>query len=289
VVIGTFGYDFEGMMPTELELGYRRAGISDLAGPNAIGSQNQLTALGNILWDIETGTTITPYFGFGAGLGKTKWERVTGVGTATYAGSNTKLTLQAIAGFATPLTEKLDLTFDYRYVQSGKMRFDTLPTGGTSADRYTPQSHNIMVGLRFNLWEPTPEPAPVMAKPTPPPPAPAPVAAPRGPEKFIVFFNWDKSNLTATAQSIVSDAQAYADREGAVRITATGHADRSGSVGYNLGLSERRAQAVKAELLKLGIPADEIAIMWKGEEDNLVNTNDGVREPQNRRVEIIIE
>lgn len=289
VVIGTFGYDFEGMMRTELEIGSRRAGISDFAGPNAIGSQSQLTALGNILVDIETGTSITPYLGLGAGYGKTKWERVTGVGTATYAGSNKKFTWQAIAGFSAPLTEKIDLTLDYRYVQSGRMGFETLPAGGTSAERYNPQSHNIIVGLRFNLWEPTPEPAPVMAKPTPPPPAPAPVAAPRGPEKFIVFFNWDKSNLTATAQTIVSDAQAYADREGAVRITATGHADRSGSVGYNLGLSERRAQAVKAELLKLGIPANEIAIMWKGEANNLVSTNDGVREPQNRRVEIIIE
>ncbi|MBT6961008.1 MAG: OmpA family protein, partial [Rhodospirillaceae bacterium] len=211
-----------------------------------------------------------------------------GVGTPTYEGSNTKFTWQAIAGFSAPLTEQVNLTVDYRYVQSGKMRFETLPTGGTSVDRYNPQSHNIMVGLRFNLWEPTPKPTPV-AQPAPAPRPPAPAPAPRLPEKFIVFFDWDKSNLTTTAQQIVNDAQAYANREGAVRIAATGHADRSGSTAYNLGLSERRAQAVRAELIRLGIPTNEIAIMWKGESENLAATNDGVREPQNRRVEIVIE
>ncbi|MBT5239957.1 MAG: OmpA family protein [Rhodospirillaceae bacterium] len=288
VGIGYFGYDFGDMMRAEIELGFRRAGVEDFAGPQAIGSQNQLTALGNILMDVDIDAAITPYLGLGAGLGKTKWETVTGVGTPTYEGSNTKFTWQAIAGFSAPLTEQVNLTVDYRYVQSGKMRFETLPTGGTSVDRYNPQSHNIMVGLRFNLWEPTPKPTPV-AQPAPAPRPPAPAPAPRLPEKFIVFFDWDKSNLTTTAQQIVNDAQAYANREGAVRIAATGHADRSGSTAYNLGLSERRAQAVRAELIRLGIPTNEIAIMWKGESENLAATNDGVREPQNRRVEIVIE
>lgn len=289
VGIGYFGYDFGDMMRAEIELGYRRAIVEEFAGPQAIGSQDQLTALGNILMDLDIGTSFTPYLGFGAGLGKTKWDSVGGSGTAIYDGSNTKFTWQAIVGFSSPVTEKIDLTVDYRYVQSGKMRFDTLPTGGASIDRYNPQSHNIMVGLRFNLWEPTPEPAPV-AQPAPPPrPAPAPAPVAKMPEKFIVFFDWDKSNLTATAQGIVDDAKNYANREGAVQITATGHADRSGTVGYNMGLSERRAQAVRAELVKLGIPENEISIMWKGESENLVPTNDGVREPQNRRVEIIIE
>ncbi|MDY0240902.1 MAG: OmpA family protein, partial [Rhodospirillaceae bacterium] len=55
---------------------------------------------------------------------------------------------------------------------------------------------------------------------------------------------------------------------------------------YNMALSLRRANAVKAELVKLGIPANEISVVGKGKADPLVPTADGVREPQNRRVQI---
>jgi outer membrane protein OmpA-like peptidoglycan-associated protein len=72
-------------------------------------------------------------------------------------------------------------------------------------------------------------------------------------------------------------------------IKATGHADTSGTDRYNVGLSKRRAAAVQAELMRLGLSADEIFINWKGEREPLVETNDGVREPQNRRVEIILQ
>ncbi|NKB43756.1 MAG: outer membrane beta-barrel protein [Alphaproteobacteria bacterium] len=290
VGIGYFGYDFGDMMRAEIELGYRRAIVDEFSGPGGIGSQKQLTALGNLLMDLDIDAAFTPYIGIGAGLGKTKWDAVGGVGTPLYDGSNTKFTWQAIAGFLAPLTDRVDLTIDYRYVQSGKMRFDTLPTGGTAADRYNPQSHNIMVGLKFNLWEPTPAPTPVAQPvPSPRPPAQPPAPASKLPEQFIVFFDWDKSSLTTTAQNIVKDAQEYADREGAVQITATGHADRSGSSAYNISLSERRARAVRAELIRLGIPENEIVFVWNGEDANLVPTADGVREPQNRRVEIVIE
>lgn len=295
VGIATLGYDFESPLRMELELGYRRSVVDEINeafAPNlGTGAQDQLSGLVNMLLDVETDWSITPYIGLGAGLARTKWSNVAGANTFTYGGKNTDITWQAIAGVAAPITDRINLTFDYRYVDSSGGSYDATLAGAPTLDRYSPQSHNFIVGLRFNLWEPKPEPAP-MAKPAPAPrpaPAPAPAPEPRGPEKFIVFFDWDKSNLTSTAQSIVDDAKAYAMREGAVRISATGHADRSGSNAYNLGLSERRAQAVKAELVRLGIAENEIAIMWKGEAENLVRTADGVREPQNRRVEIIIE
>lgn len=296
VGIATFGYDFESPLRMELELGYRRAIVDEInesVAPLGTGDQDQLSGMVNMLYDIETDWAATPYIGVGAGLARTKWSNVAGAGTFTYADKNTDFTWQAIAGIAAPITERIDLTFDYRYMDSSGGSYDSVMAGAPTLDRYSPQSHNFIVGLRFNLWEQKPEPTPV-ARPAPPPrpapaPAPAPAPEPRGPEKFIVFFNWDKSNLTSTAQSIVNDAKAYAMREGSVRITATGHADRSGSNAYNLGLSERRAQSVKAELVRLGIPENDIAIMWKGEAENLVRTADGVREPQNRRVEIIIE
>ena len=56
-----------------------------------------------------------------------------------------------------------------------------------------------------------------------------------------------------------------------------------------MGLSERRAETVAKELEKLGIPEKEIVVHWKGESEPLVQTGDGVKEPQNRRVEIVLE
>jgi outer membrane protein OmpA-like peptidoglycan-associated protein len=83
-------------------------------------------------------------------------------------------------------------------------------------------------------------------------------------------------------------AEAY--RSGApVRIQVTGFADRSGSPGYNQRLSERRANAVAAALSKLGVPRNDMMVSGRGENDNRVPTADGVREPQNRRVEIVVD
>ncbi len=114
-------------------------------------------------------------------------------------------------------------------------------------------------------------------------PKPKPAAAPRS---FIVFFDWDKSNIRADAQKVIKSASAYAKRRGFVRVDLGGHADRSGSPRYNMGLSQRRAAAVKAAFVKLGVKAGNITTVGKGESQPLVSTADGVREPRNRRVEI---
>ncbi len=297
VVIGTFGYDFDNPFRMEVELGFRR-GVIDEAGfaplPDSpefgTGSQEQLSGMLNFLIDVETDDLpVTPYIGAGVGLVETDWDNVAGGGTFTYDGSNTELSWQAILGLAAPLNDRLKLIFDYRYLDSGGQGFTSVQAGAPAIGRYSPQSHNFIIGLRYNLWEPAPKPEPVAQPAPPPPPPPTPAPEPKAPEKFIVFFDWDKSTLTSTAAGIVNDAAAYAQREGAARISATGHADRSGTVAYNLGLSERRAERVKQELIRLGIPESEIGITWKGEAENLVPTADGVREPQNRRVEIVIE
>jgi outer membrane protein OmpA-like peptidoglycan-associated protein len=103
-----------------------------------------------------------------------------------------------------------------------------------------------------------------------------------------VFFDWDRSDLTGEAQAIIQSAAENSKKGQVARIETTGHADRSGPDGYNLDLSRRRAQAVAAELIRLGVEPAEIALDYKGEREPLVQTPDGVREPQNRRVEIIL-
>jgi hypothetical protein len=124
------------------------------------------------------------------------------------------------------------------------------------------------------------------SEPPPPPPPPPPVAAP---QSFMVFFDWDRSNLSPQAVQVIGQAAAAFKTRGSARITATGHTDTSGPESYNMALSLRRANSVKNELVRQGVPADAIAVIGKGESSPLVATGDGVREPQNRRVEIVIE
>ena len=82
--------------------------------------------------------------------------------------------------------------------------------------------------------------------------------------------------------------EAGADGCGVTRVSIAGYTDRSGSASYNVGLSERRARAVSAELVRLGVPASLIAMEAFGESNTAVDTPDGVREPLNRRSEVLI-
>jgi OmpA-OmpF porin, OOP family len=126
------------------------------------------------------------------------------------------------------------------------------------------------------------------APPPPPPPAPVAMPAPAPARRYLVFFDWDKADLTDRARQIVSEAAANSTKVQYTRIEVNGYTDTSGTPKYNEGLSVRRAKAVAAELVKDGVPAAAIAIQGFGETHLLVPTGAGVREPQNRRVEIII-
>jgi len=122
----------------------------------------------------------------------------------------------------------------------------------------------------------------------PPPPPPPPPPVPQT-QSFMVFFDWDRSNLSQQAiQTVGQAAQAFKTR-GSARITATGHTDTSGPEAYNMALSLRRANTVKNELVRQAVPAEAIQVVGRGEAGLLVQTGDGVREPQNRRVEIVID
>ena len=103
---------------------------------------------------------------------------------------------------------------------------------------------------------------------------------------FIVFFDFDKSNLTDKAVVVVQEAVRTAKTEGMVKVLITGHTDTVGSDQYNQALSERRANAVKDEMIKEGMGGDTISIEGKSFHDPLVATGPGVREPQNRRAVI---
>ncbi|MFZ1415933.1 MAG: OmpA family protein [Defluviicoccus sp.] len=120
-----------------------------------------------------------------------------------------------------------------------------------------------------------------------PPVSAKPVAPMAAPEKFLVFFDFAKSTLTPDARNSIANAAKAAKTAGAAKLIVVGHADRAGPEDYNLRLSKRRADAVKGELVRLGVSPTVITTEGRGETDPLVPTADGVREPQNRRVEIM--
>jgi outer membrane protein OmpA-like peptidoglycan-associated protein len=110
------------------------------------------------------------------------------------------------------------------------------------------------------------------------------------PEPFTVYFEWDRSDLTANNREIVTQAISRA-KAGGCNITVTGvegHTDSSGGAAYNDKLSAARAATVKSALVAGGIAETAITTTARGESDQAKPTADGVREPLNRRAEVQI-
>jgi len=101
-----------------------------------------------------------------------------------------------------------------------------------------------------------------------------------------VFFDWDSAEITADAATILDNAvTAYANC-GTANVMLAGHTDRSGPASYNMKLAARRNDSVREYLVNHGIPAERITSEAFGETQPRVPTADGVRELQNRRVEV---
>ncbi len=293
------GYGYGNGLRMEGELYHRRSEADDLSGTDLSGKATVNGFMFNVLYDFNVSRRFIPYIGLGAGLANVHADGVSPIGGSSIDDEDNVFAWQGILGVAIPLNDRLDLTADYRYFDAGDVDLQT-DAGGSINSEYS--SHSAMIGLRYRFAAPTrktrPRPAAVIAPPLRPAPAraPQPVAAPKpkpvakpapaAPRSFIVFFDWNKAAIRADAQMVLDAAAAYSKRRGLARVNLAGHADRSGKAGYNMRLSLRRAQAVKAAFLKLGVRAADISLVGRGESAPLVSTADGVREPRNRRVEI---
>lgn len=137
------------------------------------------------------------------------------------------------------------------------------------------------------------------AMPPPPPPAPEPAAQPFDVDpsepmkienaKYIVFFDFDEYSLNAGANSILDAASNEAKGRSLTSINLVGHTDTSGSRAYNEKLSMKRANVVRDAMVQRGVDPSLMVVNHRGENELLVQTADGVREPANRRTEITFE
>jgi len=296
--VGSIGWGFGNGVRAELEVNYRNNGIesASVAGRGATstgGTIHQYGVMGNAFYDFNLGLNvagigITPYLGAGAGYVINDWRNVRASGpggSIRIDDKDGRFAYQGIAGVAFGLgsvVPGLSLTTEYRFLGTLEPELGISgrsATGATAVGNYTGTNynHSVLVGLRYAFN--TPRPAA---------PAPAPAAAPAPARTFLVFFDWDRADLTDRARQIIAEAATNARTVRATRIEVSGHADRTGGAAYNQRLSVRRAEAVAAELVRRGIARNEITIQGFGFDRPLVPTAMGVREPQNRRVEIVL-
>ena len=120
-------------------------------------------------------------------------------------------------------------------------------------------------------------------------PAARPAAGPGPGREYRVYFEFDKSELLPEAEKILQDAAAVAKQDPKLHVQLVGKADRAGTDAYNIGLSKRRADRVRAALIADGVAASQIITRWVGEREPPVPTPPGVREPRNRVVEITLQ
>lgn len=269
----------------------------------ANGSNQGYGGLINVLYDIDLAqfgidVPVTPFVGIGAGYMWEKYHLHQGSSVANGMKSMSRtgggFAAQAIVGAAydIPGVPGLAITTQYRFLaqtgsQSGVNIGSYKDTAGNRVHTGTRYQHMFILGLRYAFNN-----AP------PPPPAPAHVVVPpqrTAARTYLVFFDWDKANLTPRAREIVAQAAQASTHVQTTRIEVNGYTDNSaahpGPRGekYNMGLSLRRANSVKAELVRDGVPATAIDIHGYGEAHPLVATAPNTREPQNRRVEIILK
>ena len=139
---------------------------------------------------------------------------------------STQFAYQGIVGLGWNVDRNFRINLDGRYY------------GTTSPGAYQNNNITAMLGLTYKFGQPETVAAPA--------PAPAAVAPP----SFMVFFDWDRSNLSAQALTTIKQAADAYKTKGNARVTATGHTDTSGPDAYNMALSLRRANTVKDALVR---------------------------------------
>jgi outer membrane protein OmpA-like peptidoglycan-associated protein len=280
------GYEW-GPLRFEEEFNFGTNKLNGLAiagiGLPVTGQRNRYAIMTNAIYDFTIGWPITPHIGVGIGAvdlhDGISLRPGSGIGggvcsqSCTLASSSEwEFGYQAIAGIRYNINPSLAFDLDYRYLATTDPTFKGV-TGVKYKSEYS--THNVIASLSVRFGAPPPAP------PAPPPP---PIIQR---QVFLVFFDWDRDTITPEGMRVVQQAADAWRAGGMVTIHVTGYTDASGSAGYNQRLSERRANNVANALQRFGVPRQAMDVSGRGKNDQRVPTADGVREPQNRRVEIV--
>lgn len=290
------GYGYGNGFRLELQADYRNyhqqlagsvAGIAVASLPGLGGSALNETYGGfvNGYLDFDVGVPhVYPYVGLGAG-----YER-TSLSIPLKTVSNCSPALQGMLGVAFPVPAVAGLSFTAEYRMMATLLEERFSSNGQSAKVAQQYNHAAVIGLRYVFQHQGAEQDAPIAQPVAddaPAPPPKPVPAAPAARTYLVFFDWNRADLTAAARNIIADAARAAASLKVTRIEVSGHTDRSGASGYNQTLSQARANAVAAELQRLGVRQDEIVIQGFGASQPAVAG--AGQEAQNRRVEIVLK
>jgi outer membrane protein OmpA-like peptidoglycan-associated protein/opacity protein-like surface antigen len=278
VATGAVGYDFGDHWRAEFEVAYRdndddgfcRGGRSCAGGSTDVWEFSQMV---NVLYDIGLGGNWEASVGAGVGGNLVAMRSGSFFDTSGTA-DDYVLAGQLIAQVGYRFAERWQLYLDYHYMIMDDPEFQN-PGDALDVFEMEKTDHSLLIGIRFDLQRDGAAPM-----------APRPSEPTRAPKQFIVFFGFNKSNLTPEAARVVADAAAAAKEYGSASIMVVGHTDSSGSSSYNQALSMRRSQAVKDGLANNGVPGSMVSTSGRGEAELMVQTGDGVKEPQNRRATI---
>lgn len=113
-------------------------------------------------------------------------------------------------------------------------------------------------------------------------------AQPQPPRTFILYFLEGSDELTPESREEMAKVQTEIAGRPAPDVMVVGHTDRVGKVEDNDMLARKRAEKIRSDMVAQGVPADAVQAAGRGEREPLVPTADEVREPRNRRVEIIV-
>jgi outer membrane protein OmpA-like peptidoglycan-associated protein len=117
---------------------------------------------------------------------------------------------------------------------------------------------------------------------------PALAAQPARATRFTLYFVEGKDEFTEQSQQVVYKILTEIAQRPVPDVLVIGHTDTVGSDQANDVLGQQRADIVRAALIRLGVPADDIRALSRGKRNLAVPTASGVAEPLNRRVEIIV-
>jgi outer membrane protein OmpA-like peptidoglycan-associated protein len=286
--VGAVGYGFGNGFRVELSGNFYRntankIKYATLGNVDATGGLNTYGPMVNALYDFDIGLPIFPYLGAGVGYQWQRFQSPTVTKIDGVSGTEGSFAYDVTAGVAYPLpfVQGLSFTAEYKFMELVQNRNYTNDVAGGWTRVGRSLNNTFLLGLRYQIFNPPP----------PAPPAPAPVAAPApAPARtFLVFFDWDKYNLTPRATEIIAEAASDAKTANVTTLDVSGFTDTTGTAEYNMALSQRRAEAVATQLESDGVPASAIEIHAFGMTHLLVPTGPGVREPQNRRVEIVLQ